>query len=88
MNMEWISVKDRLPEDRTGTNDVLVLMLDGNMMVANYHWWVFATSSGRIQDSSFWCLGEGYECGCSGERDEPDFSAEITHWTPLPEPPK
>ena len=56
---EWISVKDRLPEDE---KSVLVITKNGKPWVAHYDlkWRGWRTSG----------------------------STTITHWMPLPEPPK
>jgi len=57
--MEWISVKDRLP------NKVYVLCCNSNSLpfIACFGVW-----------GNYWA--------CSGER------TNVTHWMPLPEPPK
>ena len=61
--MEWISVKDRLPDKE---NEVLVFEFRGDVSMAyisGYEWRNF--ESDFKMDSSY-----------------------ITHWMPLPEPPK
>lgn len=67
--MEWISVKDRLPnfrEDSFSSDDVLVIYDTGKMAVRRYFFYDF-----------FWEIIDG-----DHEYDE------ITHWMPLPQPPK
>ena len=64
---EWISVKDRLPED---ASDVLILSKEKESCVGYY----------RSSDNE-WVM---YNPCCS-------FHMElhgVTHWMPLPEPPK
>lgn len=60
--MEWISVEDRLPE-----NKVRVLLFDNEG---------FGVVSGRLI-ASVWYL-----------ESEKDLNSNVTHWMPLPEPPK
>jgi hypothetical protein len=64
MNMEWISVKDRLPDDRSEM--YLVWYTKTNS-------WEFAF----IEHDGEWDLPDQ---GWGG--------ANVTHWMPLPEPPK
>ena len=76
---EWISVKDRLPE---GMDRVLALFEDGGIMDAQYEDCIddesrFGTYRGYYDpDTLGFVDGEWipYEC--------------VTHWQPLPEPPK
>lgn len=65
--MQWISVKDELPNAEYGeSKDVLTINSMGVMRVMNF-------------DGGCWCYPTM----------EPYASAfKITHWTPLPEPPK
>ena len=61
--MEWISVKDRLPEKE---DDVLAYEFRGDVSIAyisGYEW--RNLESGYVMDASY-----------------------VTHWMPLPEPPK
>lgn len=58
--MEWISVKDRLPDD-----DKTVLVTDGIRICLSY-----------------------YEGCCDLWRGGYIFGREMTHWMPLPQPPK
>lgn len=68
--MEWISVKDRLPEDSC---DVLVAKRNGRVFKMSYH--APFDSGKRI----FQWFGFGKWI---------DQHSQITHWMPLPEPPK
>lgn len=78
--MEWISVKDRLPDDE---QEVLVIAhgWDGRLVYVGSHKRVEAQKSwltGITNESSEWSLwGWSY-------LKEPM----VTHWMPLPEPPK
>lgn len=65
---EWISVKDRLPEER---EDVLI-----RVKCANY----FNIEQGYYKGNNEWV-----NCWCS-IRNEGLYP--VTHWMPLPEPPK
>lgn len=59
---EWISVKERLPEE---CEDVLVYLGEGKIDVC------------RLIHNMFWgASGALYDLG------------DVTHWQPLPEPPK
>ena len=63
---EWISVKDRLPEDR---GYYLVAYLD------------------KYNESTSIALDFYVNCG-AGEWWSNEFTHNITHWMPLPQPPK
>ena len=67
---EWISVKDRLPEDIT------------NVLVFGEYWKVMIAQLDFFNgDGKAWYEKNG---GFRGHVD----SDNITHWMPLPEPPK
>ena len=66
---EWISVKDRLPEDSNDEFADAVLVTDG-----------------FVQHMAYFVGGE-WRFAESGEIKEPMWYR-ITHWMPLPEPPK
>ena len=73
--MDWISVKDRLPEidkEHHCSKDVIVLFNDGGMGFSALEENIFGQT---------W-----FEC----ERMMPDGESyyTVTHWMPLPEPPK
>lgn len=73
----WISVKDRLPEyDKT----VLVVNEDGYMHTA-------VRIKGSIARIDEWQIKFGV-CFTDNDVWEEDEQGEITHWRPLPEPPK
>ena len=55
---EWISVKDRLPEQG---EEAICIAADGDMMIGKYTEW-------------------GWMFPC--------YFEELTHWMPIPEPPK
>ena len=61
---EWVSVKDRLPEDIC---PVLVALEGLNIA---FH--------GFYQDEKWWKVGAGTR----------PFTQKVTHWMPLPQPPK
>ena len=60
---EWISVKDRLPED----NEVVVIVDENGYFDVGY----MAIWGGQVQ----WCSHLLYD-------------PKVTHWMPIPEPPK
>ena len=69
---EWISVKDRLPE-----NDVMVIGFtpcDGFMFVGYYH-------EESKYDWKAWMI-------ITAMRSTKVMKKKVTHWMPLPEPPK
>lgn len=66
---EWISVKDRLPEDSNDGFADAVLVTDG-----------------FVQHMAYFVGGE-WRFAESGEIKEPMWYR-ITHWMPLPQPPK
>ena len=76
---EWISVNDRLPE---GMDRVLVLFENGGIMDAQYE--------GCIDDESrFGTYREYYDPDTLGFVDGEWIPYEcVTHWMPLPQPPK
>lgn len=77
MNNNWISVKDELPN--AGTY-VLVITKDNYMAVAKRRDYSFLLGSYDFVTPNFDYLPE---------KTEIEFmEAEITHWQPLPEPPK
>lgn len=61
--MQWISVKDRLPED---DGKYLCCTRSGAIVVVKYH---------HFRDTGRWRTYES-------------VAQSITHWMPLPEPPK
>lgn len=66
---EWISVKDRMPEDNV---PVLLVWTNGRVTSVIPGWHVSIKGLGNDWNTS---------CGLRPEE-------EITHWMPLPEPPK
>jgi hypothetical protein len=74
---EWISVKDRLPEEtKKGYSDCVLVL--GKALGEFYH------GIGYYVFDKFWPP----HWNCSGNWDEECDSLDITHWMPLPEPPK
>ena len=63
--MEWISVKDRLPEEKV------------NCIVHYKH--------AYCDYDDYWAIGF---CFYDGEKFRIDLSYKVTHWMPLPQPPK
>lgn len=61
---EWISVKDRLPENICP----VLVALDGISIAFN----------GWYHDGKWWTVGAGTR----------PFTQKVTHWMPLPQPPK
>lgn len=82
--MKWISIKDRLP---TENGSYLTCSKFGNTRFV----WIydFATNLSDIdsdfEDKNYGGWWECYDCEGSQEFDE---VTDITHWMPLPEPPK
>ena len=62
---EWISVKDRLPEEKV------------NCIVHYKH--------AYCDNDDYWAIGI---CFYDGEKFQIDLSYKVTHWMPLPQPPK
>ena len=62
---EWISVKDRLPEEKV------------NCIVHYKH--------AYCDNDDYWAIGL---CFYDGEKFRIDLSYKVTHWMPLPQPPK
>lgn len=71
---EWISVKERLPELEEG-----VLVTDGEEVAIARRWFLDRDPSG-IHWSSYQ--------PCSSPECDFGFNDGITHWMPLPPPPK
>ena len=71
--MEWISVKDRIPNDeipvlvtyKSFVNDELLSDMIAAKSKGKWYWW----------DGTPLCISD-------------EVLVEITHWMPLPEPPK
>ena len=62
---EWISVNDRLPEEKM------------NCIVHYKH--------AYCDNDDYWAIGI---CFYNGEKFQMDWSYKVTHWMPLPKPPK
>lgn len=78
--MDWISVKDRLPEINVS---VLISMIYDDVSFIAYrtetNWQCVFPEWGEV-------CGNGY---FNGElKEEPESGIKVTHWMPLPEPPK
>jgi hypothetical protein len=70
--MEWISIKDRLPEQN---QNVLIIDIHKRMATAIY------SKEKECWDPGYFDCWDTDHC-CGRELDE------TTHWMPLPEPPK
>ena len=74
--MEWISIKDRLPEDN---QNVLFIEKDSQVPISG---WFDKKETNKHQQ---W----NEHCNCGGyEREDKLYQQEVTHWMPLPSPPK
>ena len=62
---DWISVKDRLPEEKV------------NCIVHYKH--------AYCDNDDYWAIGF---CFYDGEKFRIDLSYKVTHWMPMPQPPK
>ena len=89
--MKWINVKDRLPfvpsaireHDLFYSHPVLAIDTAGNQWVVKY-----AHASKSWANQEWWELVLGEEDYCT-TRGLPDFyETPLTHWMPLPQPPK
>ena len=65
MVQEWISVDERLPEEKV------------NCIVHYKH--------AYCDNDDYWAIGI---CFYNGEKFQMDWSYKVTHWMPLPKPPK
>lgn len=78
--MEWISVKDRLPDDGQRCLCCQVIAYNGTGYHGLYYFHISKVSeSGQRIENAFW--GNDSEWGDY-------FMDNITHWMPLPELPK
>lgn len=69
---EWISVEERLPEASSGTESVNVLS--------------HSEECGACE--AFYCHNDEEWYSAQGEMIDPYGDNPVTHWQPLPEPPK
>jgi hypothetical protein len=81
--MKWFSVKDSLPdfiEDKDITKNVLCIVA-GKVVLGQRH---YIHGEGWL-----WACGAGYVFGDLATVEiEADDDYNVTHWMPLPEPPK
>lgn len=83
---EWVSVEDRLPEmdEHHQSEDVLVCIdyrPDGPDTTEDTYV--------SIDNVGFNCFGQGeFSCECDDPRDGEPSPYFVTHWMPLPKPPK
>ena len=77
---KWISVQDRLPE-KTGSYLVFYHEWSGGAFLPTYDDCTIRVM--RFLNSQKWCYPV-----CVDKRCEADTNREVTHWMPLPEPPK
>ena len=81
--MEWISVKDRLPERNTNERYSQVPCL-----VVHRQYWERGENKGHYDTVRILVFNHEHECWDSEDGD--DFECKIedcTHWMPLPSPP-
>lgn len=69
---QWVSVKDRLPEE------------SGWVMVCNKGYGYVSV----VHYSSKWCEFNNFDCLLPQSEERRAKWSDITHWMPLPEPPK
>ncbi len=76
--MEWISVKDKLPEEKEG----LYLVTDGKLV--DKCEWVssYLSPNDKPADKCAWFNSSSYMWIL------PFFMKKVTHWMPFPKPPK
>ena len=77
----WISVDERLPEDGSGSPDVLVAIKYRNDLPEKSP----IICCGYMIDGEWWTYRE-HSCGAVGR--DVYKGDKVTHWKPLPEPPK
>ena len=75
--MNWIACKDRMPKEYEAV--IVVIANNSNRMASciAFSWWAKVEHAGKNQVRWFF---DTTDESCSAE--------EITHWMPLPEPPK
>ena len=81
--MEWISVKDRLPEDNKNIICYIKNPVQGDLEVFEGS---ISHESG-YQSTTYWNVHYSLTTGYY-EATEHEVTAAVTHWMPLPEPPK
>jgi hypothetical protein len=80
--VEWISVKDRLPdflEDKDYSENVLGIC-NGKLGIFNRFW---VNGEGWLWAKAYYVYGGLEEADC-----ESDDDYDVNHWMPLPQPPK
>jgi len=79
---EWVSVKDRLPAEKSS-----FLGTDGEIVFAAY--WVQDCNNYKVggwEESCYYCGGSSLVSFL--DKDKIYCAKKVTHWMPLPEPPK
>jgi hypothetical protein len=71
--MEWISVNDRLPEDKPNDPNVFITCDKDGFVFGCHHYF----GGGSMDVDGFYSLVDM----------EWEYDDEVTHWMPLPEPP-
>lgn len=82
--MEWIRTEDRLPERKAGVGYSQVPCLVNKM----YKWNRYG-KSGITHQVQILVFNHEYQCWDDESGDDHDCDIDdVTHWMPLPEPPK
>ena len=90
-NMEWISVKDRLPKENLEPLNIVYINRNPEIYYSEIKDKPFVGTGYYYRGKWWW-----YSCTCGdylreygySNFDEIDSDIEITHWVPLPEAPK
>ena len=72
--MKWISVKDRLPEDKPNDPNVFITCDKAGFVFGSHNYF----GGGCMEVDGFYSL----------DHEEWVYDENVTHWMPLPEPPK
>jgi len=75
--MEWISVKDRLPKIDEHVIGYAKIGEEWQVIPLLYQYFRFHGHDSKYEWAYLFAYNEGY-----------DYAKEVTHWMPLPNPPK
>ena len=81
MNMQWISIKERLPENQT---ERYLIQTRCHHFAHNCLAWNYSNPCGEI-NIAYWDSYNKWHYETNQKWDE---KVEVTHWMPLPNPPK